>query len=63
MALALLRAPISGAKSAYHLPQLYRRRRRRARRLRHLLFIVGMAVGAFVVAGLVWGVAQALRDD
>lgn len=63
MALALLRAPISGAKSAYHLPHLYRRRRRRARLLRRLLFIAGIAAGAFVVAGLIWGIAQALRED
>jgi hypothetical protein len=31
--------------------------------MRRLLFIAGIAVGAFVVAGLVWGVAQALRDE
>ncbi len=63
MALALLRAPISSARSAYHLPQLYSRRRRRARLMRRLLFIAGITVGAFVVAGLIWGVAQALRDE
>jgi fatty acid desaturase len=63
MALALLRSPIRGARSTYHLPQLYGRRRRRARLMRRLLFIAGIAVGAFVVAGLVWGVAQALRDE
>ena len=60
---ALLKAPVSGARAVYRLPARISRRRRRGRLLRRLLFCAGLALGAFFVAALVWGVIQALNED
>ncbi len=65
----LFRVPANRARTAravravYRLPAQIGRRRRRGRLLRRLLFCAGLAMGAFVVAALVWGVIQALNED
>ncbi|MGY8826985.1 MAG: hypothetical protein ACKVJG_24230 [Candidatus Latescibacterota bacterium] len=63
MDVTLLRAPVSGAREIYRLPARIGRRRRRGRLFRRLLFCVGLALGVFVIAALVWGVLQALNED
>ncbi len=62
MGIALRKTPVGGARMVHLWPQRLVRRRR-ARMLRRLLFAVGMGVGIVVVAGLVWGVMQALNEE
>ena len=63
MGIALRKTPVGGSRMVHLWPQRLVRRRRRARMLRRLLFAVGMVVGIVVVAGLVWGVMQALNEE
>lgn len=63
MGIALRKAPTGGVGMAYLWPQRLVRRRRRGRGLRRLLFATGMIVGIVVVAGLVWGIVQALSEE
>ena len=58
VAAAIRHAQLNGTRAISPLSIPWRARRRRVRLRRSLLWVVGVLVGVFIIATLIWGLAE-----